>query len=78
MAYTIVVRCEGGHAQYVEVDNLLGLEWAKETAAVLDGSSSLFLRTPFGEDSMIGRCGLCGKQICCKVKDSEEAITGSK
>ncbi|HEX5426660.1 MAG TPA: hypothetical protein VFW94_24320 [Candidatus Acidoferrales bacterium] len=78
MSYTIMVRCESGHSQYIEVENLLGIEWARETAAVLDGTSSLFLRAPIGDDSMVGRCGICGKQIACRVKESEEAITGGK
>lgn len=67
MAYTVVAKCAGGHVQEVEVDDLLGIEWAQEYAALLDGSSSLFLRPPAESGEMIGHCGICGQRIDCKV-----------
>lgn len=67
MGYTVSARCGGGHEQEVEIDDLLGIEWALEYAALLDGSSSLFLKPPAESGDMIGHCGICGQRIECKV-----------
>ena len=56
-----------GHAQEIEIDDLLGIEWAHEYAALLDGTSALFLRPPIDTGEVIGRCGICGMKIECKV-----------
>lgn len=70
MDYTITARCEQGHSQEIRVDGSLGLEWAKGQAGLPDGSSPMYLRSPIGTDSVIGKCGICRAQIQCEVTEA--------
>lgn len=68
---TIVLTaiCEEGHAQSLQIGQGMSLEWAKELAGLMDGTSSFYQRSPRGdESSLIGKCGICGSQINCKVE----------
>ncbi len=58
--------CESGHRQIMKVDASLGREYAESLAGLLDGTSPLYLYPP-GEDSCIGKCGICGKKITCTI-----------
>jgi hypothetical protein len=69
VSYIITARCENGHSQEIKIDGELGLEWAKGQAGLLDGTSPMYLHSPIGTDSVIGKCGLCRTQIRCEVTE---------
>ena len=71
MGYIVVARCKGGHVQEMEIDDMLGIDWAMEYEAMLDGTSSLFLKRPEDTGSVIGRCASCGETITCSVEAHE-------
>lgn len=66
--YRIIAVCTGGHSQAIQVDGSLGREFAEEQAGILDGTSEMYLVPP-GPDSIIGKCGICGRKIHCTVED---------
>jgi len=77
MTFTITARCGRGHTQDIKVDGALGLEWATEQAALLDGTSKLYKYPPTDcAQSVIGKCGICGTPIRCTVAASTEPQAG--
>ncbi len=67
MDYIITARCANNHEQNMIIDGLLGYEWVKEIADLLDGTSKLFKSSPKGTSSLIGKCGLCKAELMCRV-----------
>jgi hypothetical protein len=65
---SVTAACANGHKQTVQVYGM-AMEWAKAWAALMDGSSSFYVASPRGTDSMIGKCGICGTQIDCTVEE---------
>lgn len=64
----VTAVCDAGHSQTLQV-NGMSLEWAKEWAGLMDGTSHFYQRSPVGDaQSLIGKCGICGSQINCKVE----------
>lgn len=64
--FEIRVACEAGHTQTLTlVDSTR--EWADGFAGLLVGTSSMYRYPPVGTDSVIGKCGLCGKQLHATV-----------
>jgi hypothetical protein len=68
---SVTATCANGHKQTVQVYGM-AMEWAKAWAALMDGSSSFYVASPRGTDSMIGKCGICGTQIDCAVEEVSE------
>ncbi len=66
----IEVCCEKGHRQVIKVDSSLGEEWARNLAGLLDGTSPMYVYPP-GEDSPIGKCGVCGTPITATILGNE-------
>lgn len=67
-AHTLIATCEEGHTQQLHVDGMTR-EWAESLAGLMDGTSSFYIRSPRSDDSsLIGKCGICGSQINCKVE----------
>lgn len=66
--YLIEIECEKGHKQVLQVVGELGSEWAENYAGLLDGTSPWY-RFPPGDDSVIGKCGICGSKIHCEVTE---------
>lgn len=65
------MTCDSGHTQRIEVTGM-SLEFAKEWAALLDGTSSFFVYNPIGDPtSQIGKCGICRKQIHCIISEDK-------
>lgn len=61
--------CEEGHVQKLQIDGAMGMEWAQSLGGLMDGTSSFYIKSPRGDDSsLIGKCGICGSQINCKVE----------
>lgn len=67
-AKTLRLRADEG-----KVDTTIAL--AKLLAALLDGSSPLYLLPP-GDLSPIGHCGLCGAKWQCEVKVMQSSKKG--
>jgi hypothetical protein len=63
----IEARCANGHKQVLQVAESLGRDYAQHLAGLLDGTSELY-RYPPDENSVIGKCGVCGAKIECEVK----------
>ena len=73
MDYVITARCTNGHEQQLFVDGMLGYEWVKEHADLIDGTSSLYLAKPSEDpESMIGKCGICRARFYCNVTSSHQ------
>jgi hypothetical protein len=66
----IEATCEKGHRQLLQIEGQ-GREWALTLAGLLDGSSEMY-RFPPGPESPIGKCGVCGSQISCEVKEGKD------
>ncbi len=64
----VTALCGEGHSQTLQVDASMGLEFVKQWAGLMDGTSPFYLNPP-GAESMIGKCGICGSQIKCSVED---------
>ncbi len=69
----VIAKCPAGHEQTFYLDPSLTLEWAQQWAGLLDGSSPLYVHSPIGTDSPIGKCcfemrgSICGEQFRCEV-----------
>lgn len=71
MDYIITAKCRNGHTQELFVDGMLGIDWVKEQADLIDGTSSLYLVKPADDpESIIGKCGICKAQFFCNVTAS--------
>ena len=66
----IMVQCTASktHTKLITVDPALGMEYARQFAGLLDGSSTLYIHKP-GPNSPIGKCGICQGQIKCTVEE---------
>lgn len=72
----IILKCEKGHKQHLTIIGM-GIEYAKDYAGLLDGTSRFFMRpidktlppsqTPH---SHIGKCGVCGAWITATVEET--------
>lgn len=75
----LVCRCSAGHERVIRVRGM-SLEWAKQWAGLMDGTSPLYVRPPTeDEQTAIGRClmpanhprglaeQLCRARIRCEV-----------
>lgn len=68
-AIVITAKCAQGHSQTLGVGPGMDLVWARHLAGLMDGTSDFYVHSPRGDDSsLIGRCGICGSQIDCKVE----------
>lgn len=63
----IIASCARGHEQSIKIQRQLGIEFAKQQAALLDGSSAIYVQPP-GQDSPIGKCRICRAPITCRVE----------
>jgi hypothetical protein len=69
--YQILARCREGHTQTIEYQGI-PRRFVENQAGLMDGSSELFKFRPMpgrGEPGTIGKCGICGSQITCQVKE---------
>lgn len=67
-AIFVTAVCDAGHSQTLQIDGM-SLEWAKEWAGLMDGTSHFYQRSPVGDaQSLIGKCGICRAPIKCSVK----------
>jgi len=73
--FVITATCGNGHSQRLNVDAALGRQWAEGLAGLLDGTSPMYLYSPIGTDSVIGKCGICLAQINCTIAESEGPAT---
>lgn len=69
MSFVITAVCENGHSQGIRIAGSLGREFADVQVGLLDGTSPLYLHSPIGTDSFIGKCGICRAQIKCTVAE---------
>lgn len=69
--FTIECRCHNNHHQTLKVELSLGIEYARNLAGLLDGTSPMYLVPP-GESSLLGKCGICGSSITATVIDHRE------
>lgn len=69
-SFRIVATCEGSehHIQQTKVGIIMGLERAREFAALLDGTSQFLMN--LGPESMLGRCQFCGARFKCEVVEA--------
>ena len=68
MKHKITAVCEAGHSQEIIIEGL-GREYAELQAGLLDGTSPMYIHSPIGTDSVIGKCGICRAQIHCVVTE---------
>lgn len=72
MAVVLTAICEEGHKQSLQIGKGMSVEWALALAGLMDGTSSFYVHSPrCDESSLIGKCGICGSQINCKVEEGE-------
>lgn len=67
----VTVTCEAGHSQPLKLDSSFGEDYARSFAGLLDGSSPMY-KFPPGPESVIGKCGICGKRVKATVGVSDE------
>lgn len=67
--HTVIIRCPEGHTQTL---HLFGLsrEQALLWCGLADGTSPAYVNSPVGTDSLIGKCGVCGRQIEARLEES--------
>lgn len=70
MDFILTIRCARNHVQNVTIDGLLGYEWAKEIADLLDGTSRTYRESPLGPNSLMAKCGICKAELMCRVSAS--------
>jgi len=71
-AIWITATCGKGHSQRIRFEgDFFTLQYVRSLAALLDGSSEMYLHPP-GLESTIGKCGICGSQIACSVEVDDE------
>ena len=77
---TINFWCDKGHTQELRVDHKLGIEYAEGLAGLMDGTSPMYVHSPIGTDSVIGKCGYpgCGAQVHSTVEVKDESHPGRK
>lgn len=63
----VTIICESGHSQTIKVEGM-SREWAEQWAGLIDGTSTFYVHSPIGTESVIGKCGICGKQIKATVE----------
>lgn len=69
----ITMRCAAHpdkHAKVLRMHEELGMQNAKILAALLDGTSPMYIRKP-GALSPIGKCATCGGQLTSEVEEVE-------
>lgn len=67
----VTATCEENHCQTISVGKSLGMDWAKAWAGLMDGTSPMYQKSPIGDPiTSIGKCGICGKQFTCTVKET--------
>jgi hypothetical protein len=64
--FQVKATCEAGHTQTITYDASFSREMVEVQAGLLDGTWHGF-KYPPGTDSVIGKCGICGKPIKCEV-----------
>ena len=69
MQFLVTAKCENGHGWEVKVVGSLGRQWVEAWAGLMDGTSPLYVSSPIGTDSVIGKCGICRAQISCAVTE---------
>jgi hypothetical protein len=73
----VTAKCDNGHEQKIKFINPVegvktdDLAWAKTWAGLMDSTSQLYVASPIGTDSVIGKCGICKAQIHCTVSESK-------
>jgi hypothetical protein len=67
MRIGIKATCRNGHTQTIWSEGL-SLEWVKEWAGLMDGTSLFYLK-PVGaeEKTTIGHCGVCGSRFTTEI-----------
>ena len=68
--FQVTAACATGHSQTFRVYGM-SREWVDGWAGLMDGTSPLYVSPP-DEQSPIGKCGICGAKITCKVEEMEE------
>lgn len=63
---TVTATCTEGHCQSLRVGGMT-FEWARMWVGLMDGTSPMYIHSPIGTDSLIGKCGICGSKIKCEV-----------
>ena len=70
--HEVTATCENGHTQKLRLDaNSYSKAGAEQWAGLMDGTSPFFLHPP-GDESVIGKCGICGKRFKCSVSPAVE------
>ncbi len=64
--HQVKLVCENGHEQVIKVNGMTD-DWVEMWAGLLDGTSPMFVHSPIGTDSVIGKCGICQKQLKATV-----------
>lgn len=71
-AHVIHATCDSGHEERLRVAR--AFEWVESLASLLDGTSPFYVNPP-ADESMIGKCGICGSPIHCTVEKEPEEVT---
>ena len=66
-SHSITAKCSKGHTQILKYDAGLDRDFVEMQAGLLDGTSPMYIHSPIGTGSVIGKCGICGSQISCSV-----------
>lgn len=70
--WVVKAVCESGHVQTFKLDcNTFSREYAEQWAALLDGTSQMYVYPP-GRESVIGKCGICQEPYKCEVNEDAE------
>jgi hypothetical protein len=64
--FVIRAKCDNGHVQEITIRNQP--RWyAEGLAFLMDGTSPMYVHSPIGTNSVIGKCGICRAQIHCEL-----------
>lgn len=68
----LIVRCtkDKDHAKVLRLGAGFGMARAQELAALLDGTSPLYIYAP-EVGSVMGNCHVCRAKVTCEVKEVE-------
>jgi hypothetical protein len=68
-SYVLVAICDRAHEQRIRIEGR-SRDWIAGLAALLDGTSPYYIHPP-GPNTVLGKCGLCGAQIRCRVEEDK-------
>jgi hypothetical protein len=66
--FQLTLVCASGHSQKIQLGPGFTRAMAEDYAGLIDGTSDMFIASPLGTDSPIGKCCICGAQIRAQIE----------